>query len=186
MTLSMLLLASASPRRSELLNMAGWEFTVLPANVDETVAPRTSPEQMVEQLAQKKAATVFQDHPQDTVLAADTIVVLNGTILGKPKNEENAKSMLRMLSGNVHTVYTGFCIRSGNQVHRGIESTLVEFYPLTESEIEDYVRTGEPMDKAGAYGIQGQGALLVKQINGDFYNVMGLPIGRIHKILNTL
>jgi septum formation protein len=182
----MLLLASASPRQRELLTQIGWQFNVIPANVEETVASGTPPEQMVAQLARKKAMSVFESYPQDTVLAADTVVSLEGHILGKPKNEEEAKAMLHLLSGREHTVYTGFCICRGSEVHCEVEHTLVEFYPLSDFEIDDYVRTGEPMDKAGAYGIQGRGALLVKKIDGDFYNVMGLPIGRINRILGNL
>lgn len=182
----MLLLASASPRRKELLTQAGYTFTVVPANVDETVTPGTPPEQIVMQLARTKAVAVFESHPQDTVLAADTIVVFQNRILGKPKNEDEAKAMLRLLSGGRHDVYTGFCICHGKETHCEAQRTEVEFFPLSEQEIENYVKTGEPMDKAGAYGIQGRGALLVKEISGDFYNVMGLPIGRIYRILRDM
>ncbi|HEX3038004.1 MAG TPA: Maf family protein [Oscillospiraceae bacterium] len=179
----MLLLASASPRRRELLTQIGLQFTVIPSNVDETVAPGTPPEQMVAQLARKKALSILESYPQDTVLAADTVVAFESRVLGKPKSEEDAKAMLHLLSGRQHTVYTGFCICHGNEIHCEVQQTLVEFYPLSDFEIDDYVQTGEPMDKAGAYGIQGRGALLVKKIDGDFYNVMGLPIGRINRIL---
>lgn len=182
----MLLLASASPRRKELLTQAGYTFSAVPANVDETVTPGTPPAQIVTQLARTKAMAVFKSHPQDTVLAADTIVVFQNEVFGKPKNEEEAKAMLRLLSGRRHDVYTGFCICRGNGTHCEAQRTEVEFFPLSDQEIEDYVKTGEPMDKAGAYGIQGRGALLVKEINGDFYNVMGLPIGRIYRILRDM
>ena len=179
----MLLLASASPRRRELLTQIGWQFNVIPTNIDETVATGTPPEQMVAQLALKKARSVFESHPQDTVLAADTVVAFENRVLGKPQNEEDAKVMLHLLSGREHTVYTGFCICRGSEIHCEVQHTLVEFYSLSDFEIDDYVQTGEPMDKAGAYGIQGRGALLVKKIDGDFYSVMGLPIGRINRIL---
>lgn len=182
----MLLLASASPRRRELLTQAGYQFSVIPANVDETVTPGTPPEQIVTQLAQKKALSVFESHPQDVVLAADTIVVFQNQVLGKPKDEKEAKAMLHLLSGNRHVVYTGFCICNEKEIHCESQSTEVEFFALSENEIDNYVKTGESMDKAGAYGIQGRGALLVKEINGDFYNVMGLPIGRINRILSNL
>lgn len=182
----MLLLASASPRRKELLTQAGYTFSAVPANVDETVTPGTPPAQIVTQLARTKAMAVFKSHPQDTVLAADTIVVFQSEVFGKPKNEQEAKAMLRLLSGRRHDVYTGFCICRGNETHCEAQRTEVEFFPLSDREIEDYVKTGEPMDKAGAYGIQGRGALLVKEINGDFYNVMGLPIGRIYRILRDI
>lgn len=180
----MLVLASSSPRRSELLEMAGYDFIAAPTYADESYAEGTAPPTIVEQLAAKKAEAAFRLNPQDTVLGADTLVVFAGEILGKPKNREDAKSMLRLLSGNVHQVYTGYCIFSNTGSVRGHECTSVEFYPLSEAEIEVYLDTGEPMDKAGAYGIQGRGALLVKRIEGDFYNVMGLPIGKINQILH--
>ncbi len=182
----MLLLASSSPRRSELLEMAGYDFTVVPANVSEDYPCGTQPMQIVELLATRKAEAVAKSSPQAVILAADTIVVLNGRVLGKPKDEAEAKSMLTLLSGNVHQVYTGYCIISGTKLLRGYECTSVEFYPLTEGEINTYTATGEPLDKAGAYGIQGRGALLIKRIEGDFYNVMGLPIGKINRILNDM
>lgn len=179
----MLLLASSSPRRSEILSMTGCEFTVVPANVDETILHGTPPMQIVEQLSLRKAQAVANEHPDDTVLAADTVVVFKGRVLGKPKDKENAAAMLKLLSGNVHQVYTGYTIISGKKMLSGHECTSVEFYSLSADEISGYIETGEPMDKAGAYGIQGRGALFIKRINGDFYNVMGLPIAKIYKIL---
>ena len=140
--------------------------------------------QVVEQLSTRKAQAVAKLHPADTILAADTIVVLKGRVLGKPKDEETAKAMLKLLSGNVHQVYTGYTVISGKKFVCGHECTSVEFYALTQAEIDAYVATGEPLDKAGAYGIQGKGSLFVKRINGDFYNVMGLPISKIHRILD--
>lgn len=182
----MLLLASSSPRRSELLSMAGYEFTAVPANVSETFLHGTPPMQIVEQLSTRKAQAVAKLHPEATVLAADTVVVFKGRILGKPKDEEMAKAMLKLLSGNVHQVYTGYTVISGKKFVCGHECTSVEFYTLTQQEIDDYLATGEPMDKAGAYGIQGRGSLFVKRINGDFYNIVGLPIAKIHRILAGL
>jgi septum formation protein len=182
----MLLLASSSPRRSDLLKMAGYEFTAIPADVNEDFLRGTPPMQIVEQLAARKAKVIAKEHPQDTVIGADTLVVLKGRILGKPKNEADAKAMLSLLAGNVHQVYTGYCIISGATFLCGHECTSVDFYPLKEEEIDAYIATGEPLDKAGAYGIQGYGALLVKRINGDFYNVMGLPIGKINRILKSI
>lgn len=182
----MLFLASSSPRRSELLKQAGFEFTVEPTNVSESVLRGTPPMQIVEQLSARKAEAAAKLHPTDTILAADTIVVLKGRILGKPKDEENAKTMLKYLSANVHQVYTGYTVIRGKKFFCGHEVTSVEFYALTQKEIDDYVATGDPMDKAGAYGIQGKGALFVKRINGDFYNVMGLPIAKISRLLNTV
>ena len=179
----MLLLASSSPRRSELLTMAGYEFTVVPANVSETFLHGTPPMQIVEQLSTRKAQNVAKLHPDATVLAADTVVVFKGRILGKPKDDEMAKAMLKLLSGNVYQVYTGYTVISGKKFLCGHECTSVEFYALTQGEIDAYVATGEPSDKAGAYGIQGRGALFVKRINGDFYNIVGLPVAKIHRIL---
>ena len=179
----MLLLASSSPRRREILSRAGYKFIVVPANADEQVPPGMPPGEIVETLARRKAKAVAQGRPGDTILAADTIVVLDGTVLGKPRDPTEACAMLARLSGRVHTVYTGYCVRAGDRIQTGCESTEVEFYPLSDQEILDYVNTGEPMDKAGAYGIQGLGALLVRRIRGDFYNVMGLPIGAVHRIL---
>lgn len=179
----MLILASSSPRRNELLKMAGYEFTVAPSDVNEDYLRGTPPMQIVEQISTRKAKAAAKDHPLDAVLAADTLVVYKGRILGKPKNEEDAKAMLRLLSGNVHQVYTGYCVICGTKLLCGHECTSVEFYGLRDDEIDAYVATGEPMDKAGAYGIQGRGALLVKRIDGDFYNVMGLPVGKINRIL---
>jgi MAF protein len=182
----MLVLASTSPRRSDLLKMAGYEFTVSPAEVGEEYLRGTPPMQIVEQLALRKAKAVAKDHPGDTVLAADTLVVFKGRILGKPKDEQDAKAMLKLLAGNVHQVYTGYCVIADGKLLNGHECTSVEFYPLQDGEIEAYIATGEPMDKAGAYGIQGRGALLVKRIDGDFYNVMGLPVGKINRLLKSL
>ncbi len=182
----MLMLASSSPRRSELLKMAGYEFTVVPAKINETFLRGTPPMQIVEQLSTHKAQAVAKQHPEDTVLAADTIVVFKGRILGKPKDAETAKAMLKLLSGNVHQVYTGYTVISGSRLLCGHECTSVEFYPISPAAISAYVATGEPLDKAGAYGIQGRGALFVKRINGDFYNIVGLPIAKIHRILNNL
>jgi len=182
----MLVLASSSPRRIELLKMAGYEFTAAPTDVNEDYLHDTPPMQIVEQLATKKARAAAKEHPEDTVLGADTLVVLKGRVFGKPKDAADAKAMLALLSGSVHQVYTGYCIISGSKLICGHECTSVEFYPLKESEINAYIATEEPMDKAGAYAIQGRGALLIKRIDGDFYNVVGLPIGKINKILKTI
>lgn len=182
----MLLLASSSPRRSALLTMAGYEFTAVPVGVSETYLHGTPPMQIVEQLASRKAQAAAKQHPQDTILAADTVVVFKGRVLGKPKDAETAKAMLKLLSGNVHQVYTGYCVISGKKLYCGHEVTSVEFYTLSPAEIDRYVDSGDPLDKAGAYGIQGRGALFVRRINGDFYNVVGLPIAKINRILTGL
>ncbi|MDD6212464.1 MAG: Maf family protein [Clostridiales bacterium] len=181
----MLFLASQSPRRKELLDLAGLKYICEPANVDELVPDELAVEKIPEYLAKKKAAKVLSDHPHDVVLGADTIVVWNGEVLGKPQSDYEAFEMLRKLSGSVHHVYTGVAILSEENPIAFTTVTEVEFYQLTDREIRDYIATGEPMDKAGAYGIQGKGALLVKRIQGDYYTVVGLPIGEVVRHLPT-
>ncbi len=186
----MVVLASASPRRQELLKLLFEDFSVEPADIDETVRKTIELEQYPEYLAIKKARHIAEQHPiDDLIIGCDTGVFINDIMLGKPNAKEHAEEMLKMLSGKTHKVITGCSIfYKGHNVSFS-EVTEVEFYPLTDKEIEEYVATGEPMDKAGAYGIQGKGALLVKRINGDYYNVVGLPISTISRyvkqILNT-
>ena len=180
----MLYLASASPRRRDLLKLAGFQFAIEPADIDETMS-QDDPACLVQNLALKKARAVAQLHPNDIVLAADTVVALDNRILGKPENEDEARTMLRMLSNRIHQVYTGYCILKQNRCEIGVCCTSVEFYPLSDSDIDSYIATGEPFDKAGAYGIQGLGSLLVRKIDGDFYNVVGLPIAEISRLLRT-
>ena len=182
----MLILASGSPRRKELLEMVGRPYQCEPSEADETVPEGMEPQDIPEFLAVKKAKAVLAKHPEDMVLGADTIVELDGQVLGKPGTKEEAAQMLRMLSGETHMVYTGVAILSAGQEAHFTTVTKVEFYPLSEEEIQEYIATGEPMDKAGAYGIQGKGALLVKRIHGDFYTVMGLPIGEVERHLRRL
>lgn len=179
-----IILASGSPRRRELLELAGVPFIVQTADVDESIPAGTSPEEAVQLLAVKKARAV--EAKQRLVLAADTVVALDGVIFGKPRNEEDAKEMLRTLSGKIHQVHTGVCIRRGEREEVFCETAQVEFYPLTEEEIERYVASGEPMDKAGAYGIQGKGALLVRRIAGDYYTIVGLPVARVVRALAVI
>lgn len=183
---STIILASGSPRRRELLTMAGIPFQVIVSETDETLERGISPEQAVLELSQRKAQAVgrMPGSAGKTVVAADTMVALGGEIFGKPRNREDAAQILHKLSGRTHQVYTGVCILSPREnVNTFYERTDVEFYPLAEKEIAAYIDTGEPMDKAGAYGIQGKGALLVKRICGDYYNVMGLPISRLTRLL---
>lgn len=189
----MLYLASASPRRRELLTQAGFSFAVLPTNADETLPAGVTPREAVGLLARRKAeaAVRMEEYlrhaaPGDVILAADTVVDLGGRIFGKPADREDAARMLRSLSGKRHSVHTGFCVLAGEKRLCGVETTAVEFYPLTEREIEDYLDTGEPMDKAGAYGIQGRGVLLVRRISGDYSNVVGLPAARVARILRAV
>jgi len=174
-----LILASASPRRRELLERIGLRFTVQVADADETLLPGLSPKEQVTRLSQIKAQAVADaaGQPEDTViLSADTVVVLEDEILGKPKDEADAARMLRALSGRDHLVLTGITVRRGHQVVSHCEETAVHFRPLSDREIAGYIATKEPMDKAGAYGIQGYAALFVDKLTGDYYNVMGLPV----------
>ena len=178
-----IILASASPRRSELMTLAGFRFDVICADIDEIVPEKALPQEVVMSLALQKAQAVAKDHRKSAVVGSDTVVALDGKILGKPRSEKEAVEMLRSLSGRIHKVYTGVAIVCGEKVTSFFEETEVEFYHLTDQEILDYVATGEPMDKAGAYGIQGRGAVLVKRINGDYFNVMGLPISKVYREL---
>jgi len=179
-----MILASASPRRRELLAAAGYDFAIHAPNIDETIDPQWTPLQAAQELACQKAATVAALYPGACVIAADTIVVIDGKILGKPVDEADAVRMLRQLSGREHMVITGVCIQKNVRQIGFAEQTRVQFHPLSDDEIARYVATGEPMDKAGAYGIQGRGAVLVQGIVGDFYNVMGLPIARVVRELH--
>lgn len=175
----MLILASASPRRRELLALSGYDFKVIPSNCDESVKGWLTVEALVEELARLKAEDVAKNHSGDVVIGSDTVVAIDGEVLGKPKDENDAKRMLRRLSGRVHTVSTGVAILSQKGAEVFSQTAKVEFYELSEQEIEAYVASKECMDKAGAYGIQGLGALLVKGIDGDFYTVMGLPVAAL-------
>lgn len=179
-------LASASPRRRELLEMLGSRnLVIMPAKGEENPPEGAGPAETVEALSAAKAAEVAAKcSAEDTVIAADTIVWHEGKILGKPKNAEQAKEMLRSLSGRTHEVYTGVTVISGDTVLTEHEVSRVTFREMEESEISAYVATGEPMDKAGAYGAQGIGALFVQRIEGDFFNVMGLPVCRLGLMLN--
>lgn len=179
-------LASASPRRRELLQTAGVAFTVHVSDAEEAIAPGTPPQEAVTELARQKAQAVARECPDDLVIGADTVVVLDGEILGKPADEADAARMLRMLSGRTHAVYTGVCLLRAGKAETFFEQTLVTFYPLTNKEIEEYVATGEPMDKAGAYGIQGRGCTLVREIRGDYFNVVGLPVAALCRRLREI
>lgn len=178
----MLVLASASPRRREILQSAGIDFETQPANVDETILSGESPESYVRRLAEAKARAV----QGEVVLGADTVVVVDSQILGKPADSADASRMLRLLSGRDHTVLTGICLRSGRGTRVDSASTLVRFATLSEAEIADYIATGEPMDKAGAYAIQGLASKFVERIEGCYFNVVGLPVSLIYKHLKKL
>lgn len=179
----MLVLASASPRRRELMGMITGAFECDCADVDESCVKADRPDALVEALAEKKAAPVLERRPLDVIIGADTVVVLDGEILGKPVDEADARRMLRLLSGRTHDVWTGVCILSAGIREVFSVRTGVEFLPLSDAEIEEYIKSGDPMDKAGAYGIQGGAALFVAGISGDYYNVMGLPVSRLYKRL---
>ena len=177
-----LILASQSPRRKELLGLLGIPFTIQVSQADETMEPGKSPAQQVAEVSRRKAlATVAS--AEDVVIAADTIVVCDDVILGKPKDRQDACRMLKMLSGRSHQVMTGMTVRYGSQLYSCTEITDVTFRKLSDREIERYVDSGEPMDKAGAYGIQGGAAVFAEKLCGDYYNVMGLPVCRLVQVL---
>lgn len=182
-----IILASQSPRRQELMDQAGIPCTCCPADVDETITCCTPPDAAVITLAARKAQAVFDRYPDAVVIGADTVVALGKQLFGKPANPEEAADMLRTLSGRTHQVYTGVCIIGPDGCFTTFfEKTDVTFFSLSDAEINAYIATGEPMDKAGAYGIQGRGALLVKAICGDYYNVVGLPIAQLVRSLKTV
>ena len=181
-----IILASQSPRRRELLERMGIsEFEVIPAKAEESaLLTRTlTPDQLVEELSRRKCAEVAAAHPEALVIAADTMVAINNRVLGKPRTEEDAARMLAALSGRLHVVYTGVTVSQRGKTLTQHEMTSVRFRTLTQADIIRYIATGEPMDKAGAYGIQGYGSVLVEGISGDYYNVMGLPVCRLARML---
>ena len=180
-----LILASQSPRRRELLGLTGLDFVVRVADIDETMDPGKAPFDEVARVSRMKAMAVSRDQG-DVVIAADTIVVCDGKILGKPKDAEDAFQILSMLSGRTHQVMTGLTVLQDQRIESCTEVTDVTFRPLSDTEIRRYIATGEPMDKAGAYGIQGGAALFAQKLNGDYYNVMGLPVCRLWQVLKTM
>lgn len=177
-----LILASASPRRRELLSLLGMPFTVRAADIDETMDSEKSPFDEVARVSRLKALAVSREDG-DVVIAADTIVVCEGKVLGKPHSEDEAVNMLRLLSGRDHQVMTGCTVLCGDRQETFTEVTHLHFRPLSDREIQRYVQSGEPMDKAGAYGIQGGAALFCEKLEGDYYNVMGLPVCRLYETL---
>lgn len=179
----MLILASQSPRRRALLDMLGIPFEVVTAGIDETMDPSLPPEENAARVCRAKARAVGRTHPGRLILAADTIVVVEGRILGKPHSPQEAKAMLQTLSGRRHTVMTGFCLWQDGAADTHVEQTHLRFKPLSDAEIDAYIGTGSPMDKAGAYGIQDQAAVFVEALEGDYYNVMGLPLCALTKCL---
>ncbi len=180
-----LILASISPRRENLLRMIGFDFEVVNSQVDEQSEVYTIPEVHVLELAQKKALKVAEKIDGGLIIGADTVVVLNNQILGKPKDAKQAKEILQQLSGKTHEVYTGFAIveKPSGEMLSEFEKTLVSFRKLADEEIDRYIQSGSPFDKAGGYGIQDEGALFVQKIDGCFYNVMGLPVTKLYQAL---
>ena len=186
MTPPRIILASQSPRRRELLSLIGIAHEVRPADIDESYLPHESPPPHAERLAREKAQTLATLHPDAVVIGADTIVVIDGELLGKPADAGDACRMLAQLSGRTHTVHTAVAVARGSVLASGLESVEVTFRPLTEAQIASYVATGEPMDKAGAYGIQGFGATIVERVHGDYFAVMGLALGRLVELLRDV
>ena len=182
-----LVLASSSPSRKMLLEQAGLTFEVVVSGVDETVPPDYTPAQTVETLARRKGEAVLPLRPEKPIIAADSVVSIDGLILGKPKDDEAATDTLRRLSGRTHQLYTGVCLLANGKRDVFHMSTQVKFYPLTEEEIAEYVAMGESRGRAGAYGIEGIGVVLVESICGDYSNIVGLPVAetirRLHRLL---
>lgn len=182
-----LILASGSPRRKEILEQVGLAFRITPSDVEEVITKQV-PSDIVMELSRQKAEDVYAKCVAEEVivLGADTVVAYGGKILGKPADEADAAKMLRMLSGNVHSVFTGVTLVSDQGTVSFYEETEVEFYEMSEEEIQGYIASGEPMDKAGSYGIQGKAAAFIKGIRGDYYNVVGLPVARVLKNLQKM
>lgn len=177
--MNQVILASASPRRQSLLKLVVPEFAVCPADIDEQLPAHVPACDAAEYLAVQKAAAVAGDQPDAIVIGCDTVVVIGEQILGKPADPEDCRRMMRLLSGRTHQVYTGVALQQGERCRHFSVCTDVRFYTLSETEIDRYIATGEPFDKAGGYGIQGVGALLIEGICGDYYNVVGLPVSRL-------
>lgn len=180
------ILASGSPRRRQLLQLIGIEHEVQPSNIDESIKGKETPRKHAERLAREKASVIARTNPEAVIVAADTIVVIDRKILGKPANAVDAGSMLSLLNGRNHTVITAVAVARGKKLKSGVEEVHVKFRRLTDDEIDAYIATGEPMDKAGAYGIQGFGATIVERIEGDYFAVMGLPLVRLTRLLAEL
>jgi septum formation protein len=181
-----LILASGSPRRKELFGLLNIDYEIITSNIEEIVNTDILPEDLVMDLAFQKAMDVFKSHKERIVLGFDTLVYIKDELLGKPKSKEDAIAMLRKLSGNTHIVLTGCAVISKSISKSFYEKTRVTFYDMTDTEILEYVESGEPMDKAGAYGIQGLGSKYVKHVNGDYFSVMGFPVSRVYHELKAL
>ena len=180
-----LILASGSPRRKEILNYLNIPFEVIISSFEEKIDEKKPLEEEIKRLSEGKASTVFKDNKDAIVIGADTIVTINNKVLGKPKDKEDAYQMLKLLSGNKHIVITGVTIISEEKIDTFASVSDVYFNKLTDKEINDYIATNEPMDKAGAYAIQGIGSKFINKIDGDYYSIMGLPINEIYKRLKV-
>jgi septum formation protein len=180
------ILASNSPRRKELMELLGFDYEIITANGDEDVPANQSPEETVTDLAYQKALAVFRFHRDRVVLGFDTLVHTDTSIYGKPKDQADAFQMLKELSGKTHVVVTGVAILTKAKSKSFYTKTSVTFYPMTDQEIQDYIATGEPMDKAGAYAIQGYGARFVEQVQGDYFTIVGMPIARLYHELKEM
>jgi len=180
-----LLLASGSPRRAEILNSVGWPFEKAVPDVDESLIEGESPEDYVQRLAVSKAETVVAEYPNELILAADTTVVIDGQIIGKPVDLADARRMIAMLSGNWHEVLTGVAVANNGETRVGLQRTCVKFAAMNDAEIDFLVRSGDPLDKAGAYAVQAQAALFIEGIEGDYWNVVGLPISLVYRLINA-
>ncbi len=181
-----LVLASGSPRRSEILYSVGWKFRKIVPDIDESEIPGEKPEAYVLRLAERKTATIAGMHGGSFVLGADTTVVVDGGIVGKPIDPADARRMITVLSGRWHEVLTGVALASGGKMVSGIQSTRVKFGAMSESEIDFLVEEGEPLDKAGAYAVQAQAALFIEEIEGDYWNVVGLPVNLVYRLFKKL
>ena len=186
MTLPVVILASQSPRRRELLTLVGIPHLVRPADIDERYLPGEEPAAHAERLAREKAAVVARGEPDAVVIGSDTIVVVDGDVLGKPTDAAHAAEMLRRLAGRSHTVMTAVAVQWRGEERSAVEQVGVTFGPLDDARIAAYIATGEPMDKAGAYGIQGFGATIVERVDGDYFSVMGLPLYRLARLMGEL
>lgn len=180
-----LILASQSPRRRELMETLRYPFLTIPAVGEEVIDPTLSPSDLVQKLAQQKAEEISKAQPTAVVIGADTLVVLGKEIFGKPKTQEEAWSMLGKLQGTMHQVYTGVCVCEAGKLHSFYSCTQVSVRSLSEAEVKNYVAQGESMDKAGAYGIQGKGAWLIDRVEGDYFNVVGLPLCQLGQVLES-
>jgi septum formation protein len=182
-TLPKLVLASGSPRRSEIMNSVGWAFTKDVPDIDESELDGEDPATYVQRLAKQKAEAVAQLHPGEIILAADTTVVIDDQIIGKPVDVDDARRMIRMLSGNWHEVLTGIAVMKDSRVDVDLQRTRVKFAALHDAEVEFLVKKGDPLDKAGAYAVQAQAALFIEGIEGDYWNVVGLPISLVYRMV---